>query len=67
MSDSPVPSLIVFAVFAIVGFCIIVLLGTTLLGWIEPLIERWLGGVSFMEWVSERRNAYRLGAMFLIM
>ena len=49
MSDSPVPSLIVFAVFAIVGFCIIVLLGTTLLGWIEPLIERWLGGVSFTE------------------
>lgn len=59
MSDSPVPSLIVFAVFAIVGFCIIVLLGTTLLGWIEPLVERWLGGVSFTEWVSERLHKVR--------
>lgn len=59
MSDSPVPSLIVFAVFAIVGFCIVVLLGTMVLGWVEPLIERWLGGVSFTEWLDERLHKVR--------
>lgn len=59
MSDSPVPSLIVFAVFAIVGFCIVVLLGTMVLGWVEPLIERWLGGVSFTEWLDERLHRGR--------
>ena len=59
MLDSPVPSLIVFAVFAVVGFCIIVLLGTMVLGWVEPLIERWLGGVSVAEWLDERLHHVR--------
>ena len=59
MVESFVPSLIVFAVFAVVGFCIIVLLGTTMLGWLEPLIERWLGGVSFAEWLDGRLHRVR--------
>ncbi|NEG55800.1 sensor histidine kinase [Bifidobacterium platyrrhinorum] len=52
MYDSPVPSFIVSAVFGVMGLAIALALLLFILDHIEPVVERLLGGASFLEWLG---------------
>ena len=54
MYDSPVPSLLVSIVFAVMGFAVAAALILFLLERLEPLAERLLGGMAPTDWLAAR-------------
>ena len=59
MSDSPLPSIAVFVVFAIIGLAVVLLVALALVERLEPLVERWLGGVSPAQWFGDVFRRFR--------
>ena len=53
MSDSPLPSIAVFTVFAIIGLAVVLMVCMVLMERLEPLFERWLDGVSPAQWLAD--------------
>ncbi|MBT1172553.1 ATPase [Bifidobacterium sp. MA2] len=54
MYDSPVPSLIVSAVFGIIGVAVVLAVVLIIIDHVEPIVERLLGGASFTEWLGNK-------------
>ncbi len=59
MSDSPLPSVAVFVVFAIIGLAVVLSIFLALAERLEPLFERWLGGVTPAQWCGDMVRRFR--------
>ena len=52
MYDSPLPSMLVSSVFGVMGLAIVLALLLFIIDHVEPIVERLLGGASFVEWLG---------------